>query len=348
MKRVLVPLLVGLLFMFPATSWSEPPFPHPMNIAAQVAALESQVAALQATVEDLQSQLTTERNGRIAGDRAAYESALANANAYTDSVMPDVDDLVPGLGKYVSVDTTNDRITFGKPGQGVNVQITNGEGGTDTINGKGNLIIGYDELSLVFVPFCSNGQYVTQATCEVAGNVWASNHKSGSHNLVIGGGHSYSQAGGFVAGKYNVINRTSSSVSGGYENRASGNYSSVSGGYQNIAGGYYSSVGSGYQNEASGNYSSVSGGYENEASGYYSSVGSGYENVASGEASSVNGGYNNVALGDYSSVSGGAGNRSTGDYSSVSGGAGNIAGGKWSTVSGGYELPTTSDYEHVP
>lgn len=121
--------------------------------------------------------------------------------------------------------------------QGVNVQVTNGSGSTSHINGLGNLIVGYN----AYLEF-------------------ASTKKNGSHNLVVGDGHDYTNYGGFVAGFGNSISGRSASVCGGLLNSASGIRASVSGGENNTASGYSSSISGGELNKALGARSSVSGG----------------------------------------------------------------------------------------
>ena len=175
--------------------------------------------------------------------------------------------------------------------EGVNLHIRSGSGATDSeVNGRGNLIVGYDEV----------GDFGSD--------------KSGSHNVVIGTGHSYISYGGLVAG---------------YQNQIVAPYASVSGGEHNTASGPVSSVNGGRFNTASGDWSSVSGGQSNTASTFLSSVSGGYANTASGEASSVSGGGLNVA---------------SGGFSTVSGGGRNTAGGYWSTVGGGDLRETTGDF----
>ena len=59
---------------------------------------------------------------------------------------------------------------------GINVQIVSGAGSTDApVNGKGNLIVGYDKGTM--------GQT-----------------RTGSHNVVVGDEHEYTNYGGLVAG----------------------------------------------------------------------------------------------------------------------------------------------------
>ena len=78
--------------------------------------------------------------------------------------------------------------------EGCNVHVQNGTGSTSTKNGLGNLIIGYNE-----------------ETNRV-------NDRSGSHNLIVGPGHTYSAVGGLVAGYQNSVMCWYSSVSGGAYN----------------------------------------------------------------------------------------------------------------------------------
>ena len=136
--------------------------------------------------------------------------------------------------------------------EGCNVHVRSGEGATwgkgtestGTVNGLGNLIVGYDEVS--------------------------GGDKTGSHNLLVGPYHSYPSYGGFIAGYSNVASGAYSSVSGGDANVASGEASSVLGGRENLAIGDASSVSGGYDNTASGLSSSVSGGQSNTAIADYS------------------------------------------------------------------------------
>ena len=213
---------------------------------------------------------------------------------------------IANLGTYLTV-TAND-LTISN----ANLSVVSGAGTTDgTINGLGNVIIGYDED-------------------------FGANIKSGSHNLVVGKHHTYSSYGGIVVGYSNSITNSYSSVSGGSLNLASGLYSSVSGGYFNTASAGHSSVSGGHSNTAEGGSSSVSGGVENTASDNYSSVSGGWENLASSLGSSVLGGSGNTASGEYSSVSGGSTSTAEGNYSSVSGGSNNTAVGHLASVIGDY------------
>ena len=177
-------------------------------------ALEEENAAQQAEIDAMTADYATESWVESQG----YSTDSANA-------------ALQNLASYVSVDTTNDAVVF----SGANVFIQSGAGSTDSsVNGLGNLIVGYDEGS--------------------------ADTKSGSHNLVVGKNHSYTSFGGFIAGFDNTISGETSTVSGGRDNEASGEYSVVSGGRANEASGFIASISGGYFNVASGNGSTVSGG----------------------------------------------------------------------------------------
>ncbi len=213
---------------------------------------------------------------------------------------------------------TNKTIRF----TGVNVQVVNGLGATNgnpadpaapagTVNGLGNLIVGYNEAE-------------------------GSQDRTGSHNVVTGTLHDYSSFGGLVAGHTNTVSGPWSSVSGGVVNEASGLYSTVSGGIGNTASGLYSSVSGGGSSTASGEASSVSGGSLNVASGLWSSVSGGSLNVASGNGSSVSGGGGWVSPTP-------DGNEAIGNRSWIGGGRNNIAEADFSTISGGNGITVTEE-----
>merc|ERR1711957_916617 len=145
---------------------------------------------------------------------------------------------------------------------GCNVHIRSGNGMTDgRTNGKGNLIIGYNEPrnSLMEVPESAEGL----------------DSRGGSHNLIIGNAHEYTSFGGIVTGQRNRISNIYSAVVGGYNNAATGQFSTVTGGAEN---------------EATGDYSSISGGESNTASGFDSSVLGGKSNDVQGDEAVVTGG----------------------------------------------------------
>lgn len=190
----------------------------------QISELENQVVTLQNAVEDLQAQV------------ADLEALVANLPSA--ETLEFIDDL-RAIVALQNDPQGNPSVVF----SGVNLHVNNGAGATNTVNGVGNLIVGYDEART------------------------SGNDKTGSHNVVIGRRHNYSQYGGLVVGNQNSISAPYASVSGGSANTASGINSSVSGGFENIASGDSSSVSGGFANTAEGENSSVSGGTGRSASG---------------------------------------------------------------------------------
>jgi hypothetical protein len=200
------------------------------------------------------------------GAISALEAQNAALQAEIDSLemrMSDVEDLLVHFARNGS-----DVII-----SGANLHVVNGLNDTQSTNGLGNVIIGYNELR-------NSG-----------------NDRTGSHMLVVGKELNYSSFGGVVVGFHNETSGGFSSVSGGHFNIASGPQASVSGGQSNEASGDSSSVSGGQANMASGIRSSVTAGDANEASGSEASVTGGNENKATGNAATVSGGFNRSALG---------------------------------------------------
>jgi len=263
--------------------------------------------------------------------------------------------------------------------KGVNVQLVSGAGATDAApNGSGNLIVGYDEtyarcladdtactsdgdcplnscnggVCTAFPAPCSSDDDCVRNLCTSA--------KTGSHNVIVGPGHSYRSVGGIIGGARNASTAPFASVIGGENNSAMGWFSSVSGGHDNKAVGPDSSVAGGTRNTARGNTSSITGGSSNTAvgvlssvsggstnrpAGWSASVSGGAYNNASGEAAAVCGGSGNLASGRWATVSGGGANRASGDKSSVSGGLDNEASGGIASVSGGESVTALTLFE---
>ncbi len=238
-----------------------------------LATLQATVSALQNTITTLQADLTA-ANSTIASLQSDLASVQANSVLDLDGMLVYAED--------------NNGIPIARF-TGVNVQVVNGADQT-TVNGRGNLIVGYNEEYVSSSDFCADGAYDNRTDCENNGAYWAGSFKSGSHNLVVGSGHSYSQYGGVVFGYRNIINRANATVTGGRFNLASGINSNVSGGDSNTSSGYASSVSGGSGNTTSGYASSASGGINNTASGDYSSVSGGYNRSATASNSWAAGG----------------------------------------------------------
>ena len=108
----------------------------PVDIAQRLAALEAKVTALETEL-------------------AAIKSSQVMA-----------------LNSYLTVDAAQHRVRF----TGVNLQLVNGTGKTDTTNGRGNLILGYDLPRDDATYFCADGQYIGKEPCERNGQTWAVSH----------------------------------------------------------------------------------------------------------------------------------------------------------------------------
>jgi len=133
-------------------------------------------------------------------------------------------------------------------------------------------------------------------------------------------------------------------VSGGFQNTASGGYSTVGGGLSNTANGAGTTVAGGSGNTASGSNTIVGGGQTNTASNLCATVGGGVSNTASNVNAVVAGGDGNTASGDYSMVGGGSQNTANGVGTTVAGGLQNTASGNFGTVPGGYSNIASGEY----
>jgi len=326
-----VALAAVLLFLVVAQSYAKDKEDKEPPVKDRVAELETLVASLQTELaahkasESAHHTKTTSfteltdsaTDGQIPnGITVNYAATCGDADTVDGKHAVDLD--VAGLGdrvvdledllEHVSRDGDDIYVT------GANLHVVNGLDDTETTNGLGNIIIGYNE--------------------ERTGT-GAVNDRTGSHMLVVGSWLNYSSFGGIVVGINNTTSGDYASVSGGVGNTASGSWASVIGGFNNEASGRYSSVSGGFLNTASGGGGSVSGGSRSTSSGSYASVSGGFNNWASSYNASISGGYSHTASGDYSSVSGGQYNTASGQSASVSGGHGNEASGIYASVSGG-------------
>ncbi|MCP4133100.1 MAG: hypothetical protein GY754_19190 [bacterium] len=200
----------------------------------------------------------------VIAEQASRIESLESADIALQSDVSGFTTLLEGVSRLTDPNTGQPTIRF----SGVNVQIVSGSGYTigvvdpwqsGTVNGLGNLIVGYNELGM-----------------------FSGDNRSGSHNIIIGIMNNYSSYGGIVAGTQNTISGQYASITGGSVNIASGEFSSVSGGYINKGIGSHGSVSGGTGNRAEGKYASVSGGSSNRATGWGSSVSGSGGNNASG------------------------------------------------------------------
>ena len=258
-----------------------------------VRVLEAKDDELVALLQELRDTITAQEV-RIVDLEESCDLGLNGENYATREWVESLGSTNALLSNYVTVDEAESAIIF----SGINVHIRSGSGTStddEELLGLGNLIIGYNEDS-------------------------GDDDRSGSHNLVVGGYHSYSSYGGLVTGLGNAITAPHAVSIGGRDNLAAGSGSAVLGGFDNNA-------------EVSG--AVVIGGQQNTGKGYYATIVGGYLNETSGSHSVITGGSLNLSSGSYSVTSGGSANDATEYGSSVSGGTANTASGFYSSVSGG-------------
>ena len=257
------------------------------TIAQLRAALNAEISARQAADAAMQSDIAGLSGGGVtqaavdaaiageAAQRLAGDSALqgqidseATTRAAFDATLAPVSALAP----YVTVNagTMNDLAGPHVIFTGVNVHIRSGHVSSNsyTQNGRGNLILGYNEPSDSSFPA----------------------ERGGSHNVVVGPNHRYNFGVGLITGGSSRLGSDGASVSGGFMNTAGGLFAAVSAGMRNDASGDFSSIGGGADNIASGNAAAVSAGQMNDATNDLSTVSGGFDNVASGIFSTVGGG----------------------------------------------------------
>jgi uncharacterized coiled-coil protein SlyX len=239
-----------------------------------------------------------------AASLSAHAGAISDLQADTAGVAD--------VLQFVSSDGTHVYVT------GANLYIQSGDGSTTgSVNGLGNLIVGYDEDD-------------------------GGNDKSGSHNLILGPNHDYTSYSGIVSGQGNASEATYASVIGGTSSTADASYAVVVGGYAASASGSYSAIFGGWEPSASGLASTTVGGREPEATGAYATASGGRANIASGSNSAVYGGYLNEASASMSLAGGGFDNVASGYASAIRGGYRSEVSGDYAGLIGGY-LDTESD-----
>lgn len=214
----------------------------------------AEAAARQSADTTLQSSINAEAAARQAADTTLQTNmdAESEARGSADTALQDRAAVLEHKTQYVSIAGGDMFIT------GTNLNIRNGLGATNGnpadpasldpasthVNGKGNLIVGYNE-------FGTHG---------------------GSHNLVIGLNNSYHSFGGLLAGRSNNLWAPYASIAGGSSNSVTGNYASVTGGLGNTAAGNGSAVTGGTSNHAVSENSAVHGGSNNRATGLVGSL----------------------------------------------------------------------------
>ena len=258
------------------------------TLQRQVATMQTRNTALSTQLAQLKTQVAALQNQ--SDQIAALRAQVAAVQSQSNALKP-----LASLAPYVRLDlsTINGVIGPHVIFEGVNVHVRSGMGPvTDVIeaysfnaasgtygttlytNGLGNLIIGYDEL-----PCAARGCPALPA------------RREGSHNLVVGIGHQFSDLGALLAGVNSVSGAPSANVLGGWNNQALSMTASILGGEVNQAIGRSSVVVGGYANAASGSFAAIAGGFGNLATNTGATVSGGHTNQATGEYSTVGGGF---------------------------------------------------------
>ena len=186
---------------------------------------------------------------------------------------------IASLAPLLSLVDVAERSSFGQDTwnlSGLNVRLDNGAGTTyGASNGLGNLILGYNE---------SEGGHR-----DAEGNFMDGEVRVGSHNLLVGAGHTYGSNG---------------SLLGGYNNSLFGQGSAILSGQASLATGTWSAILGGLDNRATATNTCISGGHSNTASGDRASVSGGLLNISSGIATSILGGQYMQVSEQYETASG--------------------------------------------
>jgi trimeric autotransporter adhesin len=236
------------------------------DLLEKVTRQADQLAALQAGQSQLQVGLDAEASARQQGAADLLTAArtyadqkdgetLASAQAYAQ------DQVAPVADKLVNFSRSGNDLFI----TGANLHILNGLGSTETGNGLGNLIVGYNEPR-------GDGD-----------------DRTGSHNIVVGQQQNFSSYGGLAAGFHNDI---------------LGPFASVTGGTANTASALGAWVGGGQSNTAGDPFASVTGGPSSTGGGIGSPAGGEPEGADGGEDTSTSGGPQNTTPGDFASASG--------------------------------------------
>lgn len=244
----LVPVAAIVLFATPANVSN-----HDVDVALEAVQvrmleLERDNVVLRAHIADLERRANVDDNRfhdmslRVATQERALDARdEGDPGSISRTLESQVEELVDVLAHFRR---EGDDIII----EGANLHVRNGGGATDTTNGVGNLIVGYNEERP------------------------AGNDRRGSHVVVLGSRNNYLGHGGIVAGTDNEISGAGASVLGGTGNIADGPSATVLGGVAN---------------QASGDGAVVAGGGFNLAGGRYAVVGGGMRNAAEGDVSVV-------------------------------------------------------------
>jgi hypothetical protein len=206
--------------------------------SSDTSALDAKVAALEARIATLESQLATTQTEVTAATATLGDAAAAIS--WADDVR-----------QYVTVDSRGDVVVAG-----ANLRVQNAVDAPEYMNGKGNLIIGFNEDRQQGT--CVGGgrdglacdpEAIDPCQGGACTDPVVVTEKSGSHNLIVGPRHTYTSvfgiltgsdnsakgANSFVGGSYNSVDHDGGVVVGGSQNTSIGDGTVVVGGTRNTA-----------------------------------------------------------------------------------------------------------------
>lgn len=262
-----------------------------------------------------------EETAAALGEQRIRAAALASEAAIVADASGVAEEQAESLSSlFEGVNRTTDGIAF----QALDVHVRSGLGSTyhsgslgvlGEPNGLGNVIIGYDE---------DDGR--------------PEGATSGSHNLVVGPGHTYQGFGALIAGRGGIATEDSAgTLVIGLRGLAGAHYAA------SIAGEFSSAEGSGgvviggRGSAASGENSIVVGGSASMASGERATAVGGVASAATGPSAVAIGGQDSDAAGESSVVVAGLANATDGGPTVAIGGASNFADGDVAVAAGGSE-----------
>ncbi len=256
------------------------------DLDARLVAVEDGIGALTAFDDSLTTALD-DVVARLGGHDVVVSSLDGRVSTLESlAATPVEQELLTDLSAYVTVDTAASTVRI----SGANLQVVNGTSNTQSANGLGNLILGYNE--------------------DVYGYE-TSGMREGSHSLVVGVNHAYTSYGSIVHGDNAYVTGAYAAALGVYGGSAEGARSVLLGGWGGYAAGEGSFVAGGQYNVAYGTGAAAVGGYSNAVyGGYASAVGGSFASVDGDWATSV-GGASSRAAGDYSVTVGGNGVRTS-------------------------------------
>ncbi len=209
------PYWVFLLLTIAVGTGVDSAFAASDSIPQQIAALGERVTALERAKTALTAQIGTLQR-ELAGVQeanAALVTQLAILERAKTALARRVSALEDGLVDLQETDTAlqalREQLACIAPSSnasdlyfvGCNVHVRNGAGTSDLANSLGNLVLGYNEED----GWCPNAPGVDQATCASGGGTWSVDARGGSHNLIVGPGHTYESYGGLAVGRNQAL-----------------------------------------------------------------------------------------------------------------------------------------------